>query len=123
VSSSSTLSGPDGCTGEIATAPSAPATGPTSSRSCLTSRELANKSKSRLDAILNLHTNWIIAHKSAALIHICGDQDGFRRIERAADRVGLPANNGLLRIELLDTIKTQTRNAFEQARAGITTAA
>jgi hypothetical protein len=43
--------------------------------------ELANKSKSRLDAILNLHANWIIARKSAALIYICGDEEGYRRVE------------------------------------------
>lgn len=78
--------------------------------------ELANKSKSRLDAILNLHANWIIARKSAALIYICGDEEGYRRVERAARRVGLLPNNGLLRIELLDTIKTQTRTAFDQSR-------
>jgi hypothetical protein len=78
--------------------------------------ELANKSKSRLDAILNLHANWIIAHKSAALIYICGDQEGYRRIERAADRVGLPAQNGLLRIELLGTIQEQARTEFERSR-------
>jgi hypothetical protein len=51
--------------------------------------ELANKSKTRLDAILKLHLRWIIARKSAALIYICGDEEGCRRIERGGHRVGL----------------------------------
>ena len=79
--------------------------------------ELANKSKPRLDAILGLHLAWIVAHKTDAVIYICGDEEGYRRIERAADRVGVPTSNGVLRIELLETIKAQTRAGFEAGRA------
>jgi hypothetical protein len=79
--------------------------------------ELANKSKTRLDAILKLHLRWIIARKSAALIYICGDEEGCRRIERAGRRVGLYPTSRSLRIELLDTIKAQTLTEFEQSRA------
>ena len=73
--------------------------------------ELANKSKTRLDAILNLHVGWLVARKSNALIYICGDQEGYRRIERAAEKVGLVTTEGLLRLEMLDTIKDQTITA------------
>ncbi|HEY1714607.1 MAG TPA: hypothetical protein VGG07_17030 [Solirubrobacteraceae bacterium] len=79
--------------------------------------ELANKSKTRLDAILKLHLRWIIARKSAALIYICGDEEGCRRIERAGRRVGLYATSRSLRIELLGTIKAQTLAEVERPRA------
>ncbi len=78
--------------------------------------ELANKSKSRLDAILKLHLRWIIARKSAALIYICGDEEGCRRIERAGRRVGLYPTSRSLRIELLETIKAQTLTEVERSR-------
>lgn len=85
--------------------------------------ELANKSKSRLNAILNLHAAWIVGRKTAAVIYICGDEEGDRRIKRAAQRVGLHQRSGCLRIELLDTIKAQTVFRFEQSRAGTQAAA
>ncbi len=85
--------------------------------------ELANKSKTRLDAILKLHLRWIIARKSSALIYICGDEEGCRRIERAGRRVGLYPTSRSLRIELLETIKAQTLTEFEQSRAGSQAAA
>jgi hypothetical protein len=98
-----------------------PATAPTSSPSVGDGRipievELAPKSKPRLDAILKLHLAWIAAHKTSGAVYICGDQKGSRRIERAAQRVGLYPSRKYLRIELLDTIKAQTITAFETAQ-------
>jgi len=85
--------------------------------------ELANKSKTRLDSILELHLRWIIARKSVAVIYICGDEEGCRRIARAGDRVGLFPTSRSLRIELLDTIKAQTLTGFERTRAQTSAAA
>ena len=78
--------------------------------------ELAPKSKPRLEAILSLHLAWFAAGKSDAVIYICGDEDGYRRIKRAAERVGLHNRDDFLRIELLATIKEETVAAFEAAR-------
>ena len=74
--------------------------------------ELAPKSKPRLDAILQLHLGWIVARKTDAAIYICGDQEGWRRVER----VGLYRADKRFRIELLDTIKERTLAAYEQKR-------
>jgi len=85
--------------------------------------ELATKSKARLDAILKLHLGWLIARKTSGLLYVCGDEEGFRRIERAGQRVGLYRSDPHLRVELLDTIKAQTRAEFERGRAVGTAAA
>jgi len=85
--------------------------------------ELATKSKARLDAILKLHLGWLIARKTSGLLYVCGDEEGFRRIERAGQRVGLYRSDPHLRLELLDTIKAQTRAEFERGRAVGTAAA
>ena len=78
--------------------------------------ELAPKSKPRLDAILNLHLGWIIRRKTNGAIYICGDHEACNRIEKAGERVGLYPSSKRLRIETLDTIKTQTSASYEQAR-------
>ena len=70
--------------------------------------ELATKSIERLRAILYRHVVWRHAGKSNGVHYICGDEDGLKRIEKAAktgrtfryDDVGL-------RLVLLDTIKQQ----------------
>ena len=36
---------------------------------------------SRLNAILRLHLGWLVARKTHAVIYICRDQEGCRRIE------------------------------------------
>ena len=78
--------------------------------------ELAPKSKQRLDAILRLHRDWIRAKKTISTIYVCGDEEGRRRIERANRRVDvIPGYQ--MRIELLDTIKAQTREDYERTRA------
>jgi hypothetical protein len=78
--------------------------------------ELANKSKPRLDAILGLHRSWITARKAAAVIYVCGDEEGCRRIDRAARRVGLLPSNGIFRIELLAAIQQQTHTKYLRFR-------
>jgi hypothetical protein len=79
--------------------------------------ELAAKSKPRLDSILRMHREWITAGKTNGLVYICGNEEGRRRIHRANGRVNVRPGFSL-RIELLDTIKAQTRAEFERARAG-----
>ena len=50
-------------------------------------------------------------------MYVCGNQEGRRRIQRADVRVDvIPGYR--LRIELLDTIKVETRAEFERARPG-----
>jgi hypothetical protein len=77
--------------------------------------ELAGKSRSRLDAILTLHSRWINVGKSGAVIYICGDEEGLHRVQRSARRVG-PWGDGRLRLELLDTIKQQTVTTHDASR-------
>jgi hypothetical protein len=77
--------------------------------------ELAPKSKTRLDSILRMHRDWIAAGKTNGLVYICGNEEGRRRVERANGRVNVMSGYSL-RIELLDTIKAQTRVEFECAR-------
>jgi hypothetical protein len=84
--------------------------------------ELAPKSRQRLDAILRLHRSWLAVRKTTGIVYICRNEEGRRRIERANERVDVTLGYRL-RIELLDTIKTQTRAEFERARAGEVTAA
>jgi hypothetical protein len=85
--------------------------------------ELVAKSTTRLDAILKLHKQWIIDGTTYGVIYVCGDEAGSRRIESAADRVGLSHLGRRSRIELLETIKLQTRTEFERSRATGKTAA
>lgn len=79
--------------------------------------ELAAKSKQRLDAILRLHRVWLRDRKTTGIVYICGCEEGRRRIHRANQRVDVMPGYSL-RIELLDTIKSQTRAEIERARAG-----
>ena len=78
--------------------------------------ELAAKSKPRLDSILRMHRDWITAGTTTGLVHICGNEEGRRRIQRANGRVDVMPGYSL-RIELLDWINAQTRAEFESARA------
>lgn len=80
--------------------------------------ELAAKSRPRLDAILKLHWSWAVSGKTHGVIYICGDRQGARRIEQASGRIGLSGRDGLLRIELLDTIKEQAVAADLEQRRG-----
>ncbi|MGZ4219420.1 MAG: hypothetical protein ACXVHB_28320 [Solirubrobacteraceae bacterium] len=84
--------------------------------------ELAPKSRQRLDAILRLQRSWLAVRKTTGIVYVCGNEEGRRRIERANERVDVMLGYRL-RIELLDTIKAQTRAEFERARAGEVTSA
>lgn len=77
--------------------------------------ELAAKSRPRLDSILRLHRAWISARKTTSLVYICGNEQGRRRIQRADERVNVISGYHL-RIELVGTIKEQTRGEFERSR-------
>jgi hypothetical protein len=77
--------------------------------------ELAGKSRPRLDAILGLHDSWIVRGKSGGVIYVCGDEEGHRRVQRSAERVGSFGRK--LRFELLDTIKAQTYASYEAAKS------
>lgn len=79
--------------------------------------ELAAKSKARLDTILRLHQTWITSGRTGALIYICRDDEGCRRIAHAGDRVGLHAESKRIRIETLHAIKAETLAAYERTRA------
>ena len=79
--------------------------------------ELAPKSKQRLDAILRLHRDWLWDKKTNGIVYICGSEEGRRRIQRANERVDVMPGYSL-RIELLDTIKAQTRDEYQRTRAG-----
>ena len=78
--------------------------------------ELVATSTTRLDAILKLHKQWIIDDTAYGVIYVCGDEAGARRVESAADRVGLSHFGRRLRIELLQTIRDQTRMEFARSR-------
>jgi hypothetical protein len=64
------------------------------------------------------HAPRVIARKTNGVIYFCGDDGGRRRIERAAERVGLPVTGQRLRIELLETIKAQAIANFDARRNG-----
>ena len=70
--------------------------------------ELAPKSIERLRGILFRHAVWRHAGKSNGVYYICGDEDGLKRIKKAADtgRAFRCDDLGLTLI-LLDTIKQQ----------------
>ena len=77
--------------------------------------ELRRKSKARLRAILKLHMRWIAAGQSGACVYICGDDEIRKLVLSQAELVGLDAESGSLRVELLDVIKELAR----ESRAGV----
>ena len=77
--------------------------------------ELARKSRARLNAILSLHSDWILQGKLCALLYVVGDEGAARRIRLGMQR-NLCLSEGRVRIELLDTIKQQTIDGFEARR-------
>ena len=77
--------------------------------------ELAGKARPRLDAILGLHASWIMSGKSGGVIYISGDEEGQRRVQRSAERVGSFGRK--LRLELLDTMKAQAYAGYEAAKS------
>ncbi len=62
-----------------------------------------------------MHRDWITAGKTNGIVYICGNEEGRRRMHRANERVDVMPGYSL-RVELLDTIKEQTRDEFNRAR-------
>jgi hypothetical protein len=77
--------------------------------------ELAARLKPRLRAILQQHREWAMTARTSAVIYICGDEDAYSRVERAAEHVGLTGSG--YRIELLDTVIEHTRRAFDARKS------
>ena len=78
--------------------------------------ELAPKSKARLDAILHLHEEWLLAGPAKRLAYVCGDERGERRIAEAAGRATpLIVESHILQFALLVQIKA---HAIKLAQAG-----
>jgi len=73
--------------------------------------ELSHKSRARLNAVLDLHADWIRKGHSPALIYICADQHLADRVHAAGTRAGLSIEYGTLRIEILESIKRETLEA------------
>ena len=79
--------------------------------------ELAPKSKARLDAILSLHQDWLLAGRTKRVGYVCGDDQGVRRIKAAARRAApLMLESKALQFALLHKIKEQATELFEAAR-------
>ncbi len=75
--------------------------------------ELQQKALPRLRGILSMYLNWKIDRRVAAVMYVCGDQDGADRIRRVGAEIGLLDE---LRIELLETITAQATEVSEQMR-------
>jgi hypothetical protein len=70
--------------------------------------ELAPKSIERIKGILCRHAVWRHAGKSNGVHYVCGNEDGLKRIEKAAKTGRSFSYDDLgLRLMLLDTIKQQ----------------
>jgi hypothetical protein len=82
--------------------------------------ELTKKSAERLRAILWRHAVWRSGGQTGGVMYVCADEDGCERIKKHAADVGLFPGGGL-RLELLDMIKSQALDGYQQAKASRTT--
>ena len=73
--------------------------------------ELTEKSSARLKAVLELHSEWIAAGKSAAVIYVCGDEEIAERVLADGAQAGLSVDRGTMRIELIATIQREAVEA------------
>ena len=73
--------------------------------------ELTEKSSARLKAVLELHSEWIAAGKSGAVIYVCGDEEIAERVLADGAQVGLSVDRGTMRIELIATIQREAVEA------------
>ncbi len=64
--------------------------------------ELTKKSAARLAAVLALHSHWIAAGTSPAVMYVCANQELAEHVLSAGDARGLSADRGTLRVELVD---------------------
>ena len=73
--------------------------------------ELTEKSSPRLEAVLKLHREWVLAGKSAGVIYVCANNDIARRVTADGEQAGLSLKRGTMRVELLETIQRQAIEA------------
>jgi hypothetical protein len=71
--------------------------------------ELQRKDTTRLAAILSMYRGWMDESRIAGVVYVCGSQYLADRIREFSLGAGLPAK--ATRIELLDSIRTQTSRA------------
>ena len=55
--------------------------------------ELSHKSRARLNAVLELHAEWIRRKHSPAVIYVCSNQQLADRVHTAGTRAGLGATS------------------------------
>ena len=73
----------------------------------------------RLRGILFRHAVWRHAGKSKGVYYVCGDDDGLKRIKKAANTGGTFRYDDLgLTLILLDTIKAQAIEMRAAVKAG-----
>jgi hypothetical protein len=73
--------------------------------------ELSAKSSARLKAVLALHSEWISAGKSAAVIYVCGNDEIAEQVLANGQQAGLSVDRGTMRIELVATIQREAVDA------------
>ena len=80
--------------------------------------ELSRKATANLGAVLDLHAGWRATGQTAGVIYVCADATVRERIiTLAADRGLTRERGGGLRVELLQDIQRQAREACKDARA------
>jgi hypothetical protein len=85
--------------------------------------ELQRKSKTRLRAILTLHSRWIASGTSGACVYVCRDEPMRELITEQGELAGLRVEERSLRIELLATIRAEACDAATTAAASAGAAA
>jgi hypothetical protein len=78
--------------------------------------ELTRKPDGRLRAALFRHAVWCARGQSGGVIYVCANSHECERVIKHAGDVGLLEDRDAIRIELLETIRQQTANAFERRR-------
>ena len=73
--------------------------------------ELRDKSRTRLRAVLGLHTRWIDSGMSPAVMYVCASDPIAGHVREEGESAGLSVEDGTLRVELLDTIKQEAVRA------------
>ena len=67
--------------------------------------QLTRQSAPRLQAALEAHATWIVDGWSSAVIWVCADKVEADRVVAAGEPLGLSVERGLLRVELVETLK------------------
>lgn len=80
--------------------------------------ELTHKSPARLDAVLALHAQWVASGTSPAVMYVCADFYLAERVRETGEARGLSIEQGTLRIEQLDQIRSQAIQSSGLASAG-----